>query len=153
MKVAVTGGVILFAILVAAFIWIALHPPGPREQMPAALPADCSAEPCANPSPAAVPLSTPDQSVDYGARVLDGGTTVRKMYERTCAACHIAGLAGAPRVGNREEWQPRVEKGMEALYHSALVGMPPGMPAKGLCFDCTTDDLKKMVDFLVASSR
>lgn len=152
MKYAIAAGIATCAVLIGVLVWILLHPPTPATRAPVVQSA-CAGQPeCgekALPLPAHDAIADP---IDYGARLLSSGATVQRVFERTCAACHLSGLAGAPRRGNREEWRTRIEKGMQALYHSALVGMPPGMPAKGLCFDCTEEDLQKMVDFLVEVS-
>lgn len=54
--------------------------------------------------------------------------TGREAYELQCAVCHTAGLAGAPRAGDRAEWQRRMAGGFDALVRSTLEGkgaMPP----------------------------
>ncbi len=72
-------------------------------------------------------------------------------YNKTCATCHNAGVAGAPKLGDAAAWAPRLEKGIDALYASAINGLPPAMPAKGMCFGCSDDDLKAIVDHMVES--
>ena len=63
------------------------------------------------------------------------------------------GAAGAPKLGDKAAWEPRLAKGMDALYQSGIVGMPPAMPAKGLCMDCTDDEIRAIVDYMVNSVR
>ncbi len=82
-----------------------------------------------------------------------GGASVESNYNKTCATCHNAGVAGAPKLEDTAAWAPRLEKGMEALYRSAIDGMPPAMPAKGMCFACSDDDLKALVDYMVDTVR
>jgi cytochrome c5 len=82
-----------------------------------------------------------------------GGSSVESNYSKSCATCHNAGVAGAPKMGDVAAWEPRLAKGMEALYNSAINGMPPVMPAKGMCFSCSDDDLKALVDHMVGSVR
>jgi len=74
-------------------------------------------------------------------------------YKKTCATCHNAGVAGAPKLGDSALWDPRIAKGMDALYASAINGLPPAMPAKGMCFGCSDDDLKAIVDYMVESAK
>lgn len=74
-------------------------------------------------------------------------------YNKSCATCHTAGLAGAPKFGVSDDWASRVAKGKEALYESSINGLPPAMPAKGMCFSCTDDDLKALVDYMVENSQ
>lgn len=81
------------------------------------------------------------------------GTDVKAIYDRSCATCHAIGVAGAPKLGDAEAWAPRLEKGMDTLYTSSINGMPPGMPAKGMCFTCSDDDLKAVVDYMVENAQ
>jgi len=73
-------------------------------------------------------------------KVAGGGPTVagvpdaRKTYDTACVACHGAGIAGAPKFGDKAAWIPRLKTGIDSLYAAALKGkgaMPPkgGFPA------------------------
>jgi len=73
-----------------------------------------------------------------------------EIYNRFCFSCHAAGVAGAPVPGDREAWAPRVAKGREALVRSVREGMPPGMPAGGLCTGCSDADLAAAVDYMLS---
>ena len=77
---------------------------------------------------------------------------VERVYMQSCWACHNSGAAGAPKVGDAAAWAPRVAKGMDVLLANAIAGIN-AMPAKGMCFTCTNDDLKALVDYMVASSK
>ncbi len=83
----------------------------------------------------------------------EGGGDVGATYNKTCATCHSAGVAGAPKFGSAEDWAPRIEKGKEALYQSAVNGVPPAMPAKGMCFNCSDEELKALVDYMVNAAQ
>ena len=83
----------------------------------------------------------------------NAGGGAQENYNKTCATCHAAGIAGAPTFGSQELWEARIAKGMQVLYQSTIDGMPPGMPAKGMCFDCSDDDLKAIVDYMVENAR
>ncbi|MEX0942828.1 MAG: c-type cytochrome [Pseudomonadales bacterium] len=83
----------------------------------------------------------------------NGGTDVKAIYDRSCATCHAIGVAGAPKFGDAAAWAPRIEKGMDVLYTSSIEGMPPGMPAKGMCFTCSDDDLEAVVDYMVEAAQ
>jgi cytochrome c5 len=48
--------------------------------------------------------------------------TGEQVYQLACAACHNAGAAGAPRLGDTAAWTPRIATGYEALLNSALKG-------------------------------
>lgn len=77
----------------------------------------------------------------------------KRIYQQSCLSCHGMGAAGAPRLGDVAAWAPRIAKGMDALVHSAVQGMPPGMPAKGLCPACSEADLRAAVVFMVEQSQ
>ena len=83
----------------------------------------------------------------------DAGSGVESNYSKSCATCHAAGVAGAPKMGDRAAWEPRIAKGLDALYNSAINGLPPLMPAKGMCFSCSDDDLRALVDYMTADVR
>jgi len=70
------------------------------------------------------------------------------IYNKACITCHAAGVAGAPKLGDTEAWAPRLAQGMDLLYTHAIEGIR-GMPPRGLCMDCTDDELKATVDYMV----
>ena len=84
---------------------------------------------------------------------LSDGFDAEQKYMASCFACHSTGAAGAPKVGEgfKVEWEPRLEKGMDAMVTNAINGLNT-MPPKGLCFDCTDDDLRALVEYMVNSS-
>ena len=88
-----------------------------------------------------------------GGSVASAGGSVEDNYNQSCKTCHAAGIAGAPKLGDVAGWEPRLAKGMDTLYTSAISGMPPGMPAKGMCFSCSDDDLRALVDWMVEQSQ
>lgn len=76
------------------------------------------------------------------------------VYSTYCFACHGTGANNAPVLGNVEHWAPRIEKGIDALYESAINGFNNGaMPPKGLCADCSDDEVKATVDHIVMMSQ
>lgn len=77
-----------------------------------------------------------------------------KVFNASCSACHSTGAAGAPKIGDKAAWGPRIAKGKEALYNAALKGVPgTAMMARGTCGACSDDDLKAAVDYMVAKSK
>lgn len=100
------------------------------------------------------PASGADSTTVASASPSGGGAgEVEATYNKTCATCHNAGVAGAPKLGSPEDWAPRIEKGKETLYNSAINGFPPAMPAKGMCFNCTDEELKALVDYMIEESQ
>jgi cytochrome c5 len=56
--------------------------------------------------------------------------TGEQVFQTVCTACHTAGVAGAPKIGDVAAWAPRIKGGYEALFNSALKGKG-GMPPQG----------------------
>ncbi|MBV1733124.1 MAG: c-type cytochrome, partial [Hydrogenophaga sp.] len=49
-------------------------------------------------------------------------TVGKKVYGATCAMCHAAGVAGAPKPGDKADWGPRIAQGNDTLYKHAIEG-------------------------------
>lgn len=80
-------------------------------------------------------------------------TTGEELFKSTCSACHGAGIAGAPKFGDKAAWAPRMAEGRATLYKHALegyTGKSGMMPAKGGRTDLPDDLIKKGVDYLTA---
>ena len=77
---------------------------------------------------------------------------IEKTYTTTCAACHGAGIMGAPKFGDKAAWKPRIAKGKPALYASAINGIKM-MPPRGGNPGLKDDELKAIVDYMVAKSN
>jgi len=99
-------------------------------------------------------MSTADESKPLELAQLSDGFDAQAKYMASCFACHSTGAAGAPKVGpgNAGEWEPRLEKGLDAVVANAINGLNT-MPAKGLCFDCTDADLRAIVEYMIESSQ
>jgi cytochrome c5 len=80
--------------------------------------------------------------------VSSGPRTIESIYETSCKLCHAAGVAGAPKMGDKAAWAPRIAQGKATLYDHAIKGFK-GMPPKGTCMDCTDPEIKELVDYLV----
>lgn len=78
----------------------------------------------------------------------------RAIWLGTCEACHAHDIAGAPLVTSLAAWAPRIAKGREALYKSALNGLtgPMGtqMPPRGANEKLTDEQVKAAVDYMLA---
>ncbi|PCH63071.1 MAG: cytochrome C [SAR86 cluster bacterium] len=75
-----------------------------------------------------------------------------QVYKASCAACHDTGAAHAPEVGDTIEWEIRLDKGMDQLVQNAIDGLNGVMPPKGLCMDCSDDQLKAIVEYMLENS-
>jgi cytochrome c5 len=97
----------------------------------------------------AVPAATaPAAAAAPAAASADAG---KKLYDSTCMACHGAGVAGAPKFGDKTAWAPRLKKGKDALYTSALKGLN-AMPPKGGS-SASDDEVKAAVDYMAAAAK
>jgi cytochrome c5 len=103
-------------------------------------------------APATAPAAAPTPAAAVGpapsAEVLAKG---EKIYTATCVACHGAGVLGAPKFGDKAAWQPRIAKGMDALYSSSLNGIKM-MPPRGGNAALKDDELKAAVDYMVSKA-
>ena len=70
------------------------------------------------------------------------------VFEGTCVACHGTGVAGAPKLGDKAAWGPRVSQGYATLYSHALNGIR-AMPAKGGNAALSETDLANAVGYLM----
>ncbi len=82
----------------------------------------------------------------------------RSVWMGTCRNCHLLGVAGAPAVTNYQAWSPRMAKGKQLLYVSALNGVRDGqgeirMPRRGGNPRLSEDQVKRAVDYMVASVK
>lgn len=80
----------------------------------------------------------------------------QQVYQASCVACHDAGIAGAPKVGDKGQWAKRIAKGLDALYVSAVDGIQGSagvMPAKGGNPALSSAEVRAAVDHMVARSK
>jgi cytochrome c5 len=74
------------------------------------------------------------------------------VYKASCTVCHAAGVAGAPKTGDKAAWAPRLKTGMDALYASSIKGKG-AMPPKGGNLALSDDDVKAAVDYMVGQAK
>jgi cytochrome c5 len=75
------------------------------------------------------------------------------IYKARCSLCHAGGAGGAPKFGNREDWEPRAARGKLALYESALRGKPnTAMMPRGGFRDLSNDEVMSAVDYMVGQA-
>jgi len=80
----------------------------------------------------------------------------QQVYQTTCVACHDAGIAGAPKLGDKGQWAKHIAKGLDTLYASALNGIQGGagaMPPKGGNPALSNAEVRAAVDYMVARSK
>ena len=110
------------------------------EAAPAAIPAVVAEAPAAM---AATAPTAPTATVAAGAG--------EALYKQACSVCHVAGVAGAPKFGDKAAWAPRVALGLDALTASAIKGKG-AMPPKGGS-TASEADIKAAVSFMLAAVK
>ena len=84
--------------------------------------------------------------------VASGPRSGEQVHQSACAACHATGAAGAPKTGVAAEWSARIAKGNATLVKHAIEGFN-AMPPKGMCMDCSDDEIKAAVEYMVEQSQ
>ncbi len=77
-----------------------------------------------------------------------------QVYREVCIACHAPpGVGGAPALGDRDAWAPRIAQGMETLVEHALRGFSSStggiMPRKGGRLDLSDEEVVSAVEYMV----
>jgi cytochrome c5 len=132
----------LSGLLAIAAISLALGACGDKKSTEAAAPAPAPAAAPA-PAPAAAPAPVAENTVG------------KSVFGKTCALCHAAGVAGAPKPGDKADWGPRIAQGKDMLYKHALEGFTGAkgmMPARGGSTTLTDDEVKAAVDYMADQS-
>jgi cytochrome c5 len=98
-------------------------------------------------------LAIADKGADQGgAPAAAGPANGDEAFTQVCSACHGAGIAGAPKAGDKAAWGPRVAKGKEVLYQHAVQGFQGSsgfMPAKGGRADLPDEVVHQAVDHML----
>lgn len=91
---------------------------------------------------------TPDPKKPY-AKVAHGSG--EDIVNAACGNCHREGVGGAPKIGDKEAWLPRLPKGVDALVASAIHGHNK-MPARGGLANLSDIDIQAAVSFMLSQS-
>ena len=73
-----------------------------------------------------------------------------EIYNSKCAGCHNSGIMGAPKYAALADWSSRIDLGLDKLTASAIAGKG-GMPARGTCMDCSDNEIKVTVKYMLDS--
>jgi cytochrome c5 len=114
---------------------------------PAPMPAAAPAAPAA---PAAA--ATTAAVVAAAAPAAAPSDAVPALYTAVCSACHIAGVANAPKLGDKAAWAPRLAAGVEGLTASVIKGKG-AMPPKGGAAAASDAEIKAVVSYMVANAK
>jgi cytochrome c5 len=99
--------------------------------------------------------STPSAPTSAAQAPGAGADAGKNLYNQTCAACHGAGIAGAPKFGDKAAWAPRIAQGNATLYDHAIKGFQGKagmMPPKGGA-SAPDGDVKAAVDYMAAAAK
>jgi cytochrome c5 len=131
------------------------------------LPAAGAAVAATAPAPAPALGSVPDPAIVAALAAANAGAGAapaaaassddsgQKLFASVCTACHGAGIAGAPKFGDKAAWAPHIAKGLDTLYDHAIHGLIEGsmvMPPKGGS-NASDDDVKAAVRYMVNGSK
>ena len=94
-----------------------------------------------------VALSNPNTGSATTAAARSGDA----VFNATCTACHSTGVAGAPKLGDKAAWKPRIAQGTDVLYKHVVSGFN-AMPPRGTCSDCSDEELKRAIEYMVKQS-
>jgi len=124
-------------------------------------------------APAAPPLPQADPTVVAAIAAINAGTKAtatvaaaapaaaggdeagKTLYASVCAVCHGAGIAGAPKFGDKAAWAPRIAQGLDTLYDHAIKGYQGKngvMPAKGGS-SAPDDEVKAAVRYITDAAK
>ncbi len=76
----------------------------------------------------------------------------KAVYDKTCSVCHAAGVAGAPKLGDKAAWSARAGAGKDALAASVVKGKG-AMPPKAGNASLSDADIKAAIDYMLASIK
>ncbi|MDD2180718.1 c-type cytochrome [Acidovorax sp. D2M1] len=108
--------------------------------------AQADAAPAAAPAPA--PAAAPVTAAAPAAASAGAGEA---LYKQACQVCHAAGVAGAPKFGDKAAWATRLPAGIDALYTSVAKGKG-AMPPRGGS-QASDADLRAAVEFMAAAAK
>jgi cytochrome c5 len=111
-------------------------------------------DPNAPAAPAAAPAAAmPAVAIPVApAKTASAGDAGKATYDAVCHVCHGAGIAGAPKLGDKAAWAPRLAQGKDLLHASALKGKG-AMPPKGGNPSLSDDAVKAAVDYMLAAAK
>jgi len=116
-----------------------------------AAPAPSETTKAASAEPVAAPAETGPAAAPTGGAI-DG----KAIFMKVCFACHIPGVAGAPKLGDKEAWAPRIAQGKETLLQHALHGFKGKtgvMPPKGGATYLSDDEVSAAIGYMVSQAQ
>jgi cytochrome c5 len=121
---------------IAPVAQVAVDPNAPAAPSPAPAVASVAVPPAAKPAKGAAAGAAPGKAT----------------YDAVCHVCHGAGVAGAPKLGDKAAWAPRIKQGLAALHANAMKGKG-AMPPKGGNPSLSDADVSAAVDYMVSAAK
>jgi len=101
--------------------------------------------------PSASPAATAPATAAKGTAVAAAADGA-KVFSSGCNVCHTAGIAGAPKLGDKAAWTPRLAQGIDALTASVIKGKG-AMPPRGAVANASDADLRAAVTYIVGTVK
>ena len=111
-----------------------------------------SAAPAAPPAAAPATAAAAPAPAPAAAAPAAGAGNGKKVYDGACVACHASGVAGAPKLGDKSAWAPRLATGLDALTASVIKGKG-AMPPKGGNASIPDADIRAAVEYMAAAAK
>lgn len=124
-----------------------------RQEPPAA---PAAAPEASTPAPAAATTAPATPAATEVAAAPAANDAGKSVYGKVCVMCHGAGIGGAPKIGDKAAWGPRIAQGQDTLYKHAIEGFTGSqgmMPAKGGGATLSDDDVKAAVDYMASAAK
>ena len=113
-----------------------------------------SAAPAAVPAASTVAVAVP--TIPAAATAPAAKPDGKKVYDTACMACHATGIAGAPKLGDKDAWTARIAQGLDTLHMHAIKGFQGKtgvMPPKGGAMTLSDAEVSAAVDFMLAGAK
>ena len=104
-----------------------------------------SSESAATSAATTTETTTAAASAGGGAVDLAAG---EKVYQSACFACHLTGVAEAPKIDDPAAWEPRLAQGMAGLLQAVTAGKG-AMPPKGGFAHLTEEDMRNAIEYML----
>lgn len=121
------------------------------EPQKAAAAADAGAAAPATQAAAAVAPAAPVVVAAAAPAAASRAAVGEALYKQACLACHASGVAGAPKLGDKAAWAPRIQSGLDVLTASVIKGKN-AMPPKGGS-SASDADIRAAVEYMVSASK
>ncbi len=125
--------------------------PAEAAAAPAAAPAAPAPAPATEAPAAAEAPAAQEQAAAPAEQAAAIDPAGEKLYKSVCFACHAAGVAGAPKLGDKDAWAPLIAAGMDSMLSIAINGKG-AMPPRGGS-QASDDEIKAAVQYMVQASQ